>query len=162
MDFLYKYIQETDVFETVTEDEILQVAEQLAYDKFARLSDALSSPELTKQFLQLHFCKEEREHLAVIFLDSQNKVIDFERMFSGTINAASVYPREIVKAALLKNANSIIITHNHPSGTPEPSQADKRITRKIQDACNTVDINLLDHFVVGGMDTVSFAERGWI
>ena len=89
-------------------------------------------------------------------------MLAFERMFSGTIDAASIYPREIVKAALLNNAKSIIITHNHPSGSPEPSTADRRITERIKSACELVDIKMLDHFVVAGNESVSFAERGWI
>lgn len=159
---LFKYESETDLFVPVTEDEIFAVAEKNIYLKYTRLSNALNSPDLTKKFLQLHFANEEREHLAVIFLDNQNRVLVFERMFSGTIDAASIYPREIVKAALLNNAKSIIITHNHPSGAPEPSTADRRITERIKSACELVDIKMLDHFVIAGNESVSFAERGWI
>lgn len=83
-------------------------------------------------------------------------------MFEGTIDAASVYPREVVKRALEHNAAALILAHNHPSGVAEPSQADRRITRRISDALALVDIRILDHFVVGDGDVISFAERGWI
>lgn len=83
-------------------------------------------------------------------------------MFEGTIDAASVYPREVVKRALYHNAAALILAHNHPSGVAEPSQADRRITRRLTDALALVDIRILDHFVVGDGEVISFAERGWI
>ena len=98
----------------------------------------------------------------VLYLDSQNQLIKDEVLFYGTINAASVYPREVVKAALRNNAAALILAHNHPSGVAEPSQADKLITTKLQQALALVDINVLDHIIVGGENCVSFAERGLI
>jgi len=95
-------------------------------------------------------------------LDSQNQLIKDEVLFYGTINAASVYPREVVKAALRNNAAALILAHNHPSGVAEPSQADKLITTKLQQALALIDINVLDHIIVGGENCVSFAERGLI
>lgn len=89
-------------------------------------------------------------------------MIKDEVMFEGTIDAASVYPREVVKRALHHNAAALILAHNHPSGVAEPSQADRRITRRLTDALALVDIRVLDHFVVGDGEVVSFAERGWI
>ncbi len=98
----------------------------------------------------------------VLYLDSQNQLIKDEVLFYGTINAASVYPREVVKAALRNNAAALILAHNHPSGVAEPSQADKLITTKLQQALALIDINVLDHIIVGGENCVSFAERGLI
>ena len=98
----------------------------------------------------------------VLYLDNQNQLIKDEVLFYGTINAASVYPREVVKAALRNNAAALILAHNHPSGVAEPSQADKLITTKLQQALALVDINVLDHIIVGGENCVSFAERGLI
>ena len=98
----------------------------------------------------------------VLFLDNQNQLLASEEMFRGTINAASVYPREIVKAALQHNAAAVILAHNHPSGEPEPSLADRSLTERLLAALSLVDIRVLDHLVIGGSNTVSFAERGWL
>ncbi|MCG6507504.1 DNA repair protein RadC, partial [Vibrio parahaemolyticus] len=104
----------------------------------------------------------QREAFYILFLDNQHRVIRDEVLFEGTIDAASVYPREVVKRALHHNAAALILAHNHPSGVAEPSQADRRITQRLTDALALVDIRVLDHFVVGDGDVVSFAERGWI
>ena len=104
----------------------------------------------------------QQEVFMVLYLDSQNQLIKDEVLFYGTINAASVYPREVVKAALRNNAAALILAHNHPSGVAEPSQADKLITTKLQQALALIDINVLDHIIVGGENCVSFAERGLI
>ena len=95
-------------------------------------------------------------------LDSRHRVIAFEEVFRGTLDGASVYPREIVKIALEHNAAAIILVHNHPSGDPEPSQADRNLTTKLQDALNLVGVRTLDHGVVGQEDCVSLAERGYL
>lgn len=125
-------------------------------------NDVFTSPETTKKYLCIKMAGIEREQFNVLFLDNQNRLIDDVTMFEGTIDACSVYPRVIVQKALELNASSMIIYHQHPSGNPEPSQADRRITRRLSDALNLVDIRVLDHFVVGGDSVVSFAERGWI
>ena len=96
-----------------------------------------------------------------MFLDNQHQLIEFEELFFGTIDAASIYPREVVKAALNYNAAAVVFAHNHPSGIAEPSQADRRITQRLVDALKLVDIRVLDHIVVGE-DCVSFAEKGWV
>lgn len=103
----------------------------------------------------------EREVFAVMLLDNQHRLIEFKELFQGTIDAASVYPREVVKTALKANAAAVIFAHNHPSGDPEPSQADRRITTRLQDALALIDVRVLDHIVVGEQCT-SFAERGWL
>ena len=92
-------------------------------------------------------------------MDSQHRLIEYKELFFGTINAAPVYPREVMKEVLQQNAAAVILAHNHPSGVTEPSEADKRVTTRIKDALNHIDVPVLDHIVVG-QDTVSFAERG--
>lgn len=124
--------------------------------------EALTSPEQTKLYLSGLLRDKQREEFYVLFLDNQHRVICGEPLFQGTIDAASVYPREVVKRALEHNAAALILAHNHPSGVAEPSQSDRRITRRIIDALALVDIRVLDHFVVGDGEIVSFAERGWI
>lgn len=119
-----------------------------------------NSPETVSNFLKLKLAEKESEVFAVMFLDTRHQLICYREMFNGTIDGASVYPREVVKAALQHNAAAIIIAHNHPSGVPDPSTADEKITQRLKDACNLLEIRLLDHVIIGGMDTVSFAEKG--
>jgi DNA repair protein RadC len=102
------------------------------------------------------------EVFACIYLDNQHRVLAFDELFRGTIDGASVYPREVVKAALKRNAAALILAHNHPSGVAEPSAADRQLTRRLKDALALVDIRVLDHVVVGDGETVSLAERGWV
>ena len=99
---------------------------------------------------------------ALLMLDSRHRVIAFEEVFRGTLDSASVYPREVVKIALEHNAAALILVHNHPSGDPEPSQTDRNLTTKLQDALNLVGVRALDHVVVGQEDCVSLAERGYL
>ena len=120
----------------------------------------LSSPDEVRRFLRLRLRELEHEVFAAIFVDNRNRVIAFEELFRGTIDGASVHPREVVKAALNHNAAAIILAHNHPSGIAEPSQADEVITRRLKSALALVDIRILDHLVIGDATTVSFAERG--
>ncbi|EKO3821264.1 RadC family protein [Vibrio harveyi] len=123
---------------------------------------ALTSPGMVKTFCQHSLAAKEHEVFGVIFLDNQHRVRSTAELFTGTVDAASVYPRQVVKKALAENAAAVILYHNHPSGVAEPSQADRRITRRLTDALALVDIKVLDHFVVSFEDVVSFAERGWI
>ncbi|MDP2557287.1 DNA repair protein RadC [Photobacterium damselae subsp. piscicida] len=124
--------------------------------------DVLSSPQQTRNYLSHKLRDQHREVFFVLFLDNQHRVICGEALFFGTIDSASVYPREIVKKSLELNAAAAILAHNHPSGVAEPSQADRRITQKISDALALVDIRVLNHFVIGDGELVSFAERGWL
>ncbi|MGL4830942.1 MAG: RadC family protein [Vibrio sp.] len=124
--------------------------------------EALTSPQQTKLYLSCILRDRQREAFYILFLDNQHRVIRDEILFEGTIDAASVYPREVVKRALHHNAAAVILAHNHPSGVAEPSQADRRITDRLRDALSLVEIRVLDHFVVGDGEVVSFAERGWI
>ncbi|GGY85107.1 UPF0758 protein [Cellvibrio zantedeschiae] len=122
--------------------------------------DLLTSPDLVRNYLSAQLRHQPHEIFAVLFLDNQNRLISYEEMFYGTINGASVYPREVVKKALAKNSAAVILAHNHPSGVAEPSQADQRITRRLQDALQLVDVRVIDHMVVGDKEVISFAERG--
>ena len=123
---------------------------------------ALISPAETRQFLLAEMSHLQREQFACIWLDSQHQVIEFEVLFQGTIDAAAVYPREVVKSALNHNAAAVIVAHNHPSGIAEPSAADQAITRRLVKALAVIDVRLLDHMIVGQGIVVSFAERGLI
>ena len=129
---------------------------------FSRISrgGALGSPDEVRQYLLLKMRCLPHEVFACLFLDNQHAVISYEELFRGTIDGASVYPREIVKRSLALNAAAVIFAHNHPSGIAEPSQADQRLTQRLKSALGTVDIRVLDHFVVGEAEAVSFAERG--
>jgi len=124
--------------------------------------NALSSPQETRQLVSYELRDEPREVFACLFLDNQHRVISFERLFWGTINAASVYPREVVRRALEVSSAAVIFAHNHPSGVAEPSHADRQITDHLVSALSLIDVRVLDHFVVGDQDVVSFAERGMI
>ncbi|MEY3650882.1 MAG: protein associated with replication fork, possible repair protein [Pseudomonadota bacterium] len=122
--------------------------------------DALSSPEKVSDYLRLKLGGQEREVFVVLFLDAQNRVQSQETLFEGTLTQTSVYPREVVKRALYHNAASVIFAHNHPSGIAEQSRADELITQALKKALDLVDIRVLDHFIVAGHQTMSFAERG--
>lgn len=145
----------------LSELDVLEWAQSILEARFKR-SNYLTNPSLVRGYLQAQLATEEREVFAVILLDSQHGVLGFEKLFYGTIDSASVYPREVIKTVLNANAAAVIIAHNHPSGNPEPSSADIALTTRLQDALNTIDVRLLDHLVVGGSETVSFAERGLI
>ncbi len=138
---------------------VLEMGRRHLWERLQR-GDALGSPEDTRRFLSARLRDYPHEVFACLFLDNRHRVITFEELFRGTIDAASVYPREVVKRALTLNAAAIIIAHNHPSGVAEPSSADRALTRRLQEALQLVDIRLLDHFVVGDGPPVSFAERG--
>ncbi|GJJ80150.1 UPF0758 protein [Pasteurella canis] len=126
------------------------------------LTHAFGNSENVRFYLQTVLENKEREIFLVLFLDNQHRLIKQEEMFLGTINTASVYPREIIKSALYCNAAALILAHNHPSGNAEPSMSDKRITQRIQSAAELVEIRVLDHFVIGKGNYYSFAENGLI
>ena len=122
--------------------------------------EVLTQPASVKNYLRIHFAGREYESFVVLFLDAQNRLITKEELFRGTLTQTSVYPREVVKAALRHNAAAVILAHNHPSGVAEPSFQDQALTRTLTEALALVDIKVLDHLVVAGSATVSFAERG--
>jgi DNA repair protein RadC len=121
---------------------------------------ALSSPEAVRLYLRLHLGRQPHESFLVLFLDVKNRLIASEEMFRGTLTHASVYPREVLKAALARNAAGVILAHNHPSGVAEPSDADLLLTRSLVQALALVDVRVLDHFVIAGTQVHSFAEHG--
>ncbi|MCW8112077.1 DNA repair protein RadC [Yersinia intermedia] len=123
---------------------------------------AFTSTHVTRDWLRLHLTGLEREVFIVLWLDNQNRLLAQETLFTGTINSTTVHPRELVKSAMKHNAASAVLAHNHPSQLAEPSQADRQITDRIKTALELVDVRVLDHLVVGGLDVVSFAERGWL
>jgi len=120
----------------------------------------LSNPRATREFLRMRLRDLAHEVFCCVYLDNRNRVISFQELFRGTIDGASVHPREVVKEALARNAAAVILAHNHPSGVAEPSQADELITRRLKEALALVEIRVLDHLVVGDGVCESFAERG--
>lgn len=124
--------------------------------------DALNSPQAVRDFLTLRFAGQEYESFVTIFLDAQHRVIKASELFRGTLTQTSVYPREVVKASLKHNCAAVIFAHNHPSGAIEPSQSDRMLTDALKQALALVDVRVLDHFIVAGNQTMSFAERGMV
>lgn len=145
----------------VSPSNIIALATYIIKRRFAR-GAFLTDPNATKRYLTLHLGHLEHEVFSCIFLDNRHRIISFDIMFYGTIDGASVHPREVVKKALAYNAAAVIFAHNHPSGIPEPSQADQSITQRLKSALSLVDIRVIDHIVVGESEPVSFAERGML
>ena len=123
------------------------------------VGSVIRSPMDTQDFLKARLAGLEHESFCIIYLDNRHRVIDFDELFRGTVDGTSVYPREVVKESLARNAAAIILAHNHPSGVAEPSQADERITKRLKAALELVDIRVLDHLIVGETVT-SMAARG--
>jgi len=142
------------------EQDIIEQAKAIL-DKRIRHGEAMSTPAQTQDFLRLELSQEKAEVFGVLFLDNRHRVISFDRMFNGTIDGASVYPREVARRALEHNAAAVILAHNHPSGITDPSEADKQITMRLKDTLALIDVRVLDHIIVGD-NTISFAEMGLI
>ena len=143
----------------------LQAAVEIARRQLSetlRTGPSLASPRATRDFLSSQLRDLEHEVFCCLYLDKRHRLIQYQELFRGTIDGASVHPREIVKLALQRNAAAVIIAHNHPSGVAEPSQADELITQRVKDALGLVDIRLLDHIIIGDGASVSLAERGVI
>lgn len=138
---------------------VLQMAQRYRAERM-EASDPLTDPTATREYLETRIGRQPHEVFAAVFLDNRHRVIVCEELFRGTLDGAAVYPREVVKAALARNAAAVIFAHNHPSGVAEPSPADRDITNRLREALALVDIRTLDHFVIGSGDTTSFAERG--
>jgi DNA repair protein RadC len=143
-----------------TSAQILETAAGIVAERFVR-GDAFCNPNATRDVLHLKLHQHEREVFAVMMLDSQHRLIEFNEMFFATIGASSVYPHEVVKAVLLCNAGAVIFSHNHPSGCAQPSIADRRITERLVAALATIDVPVLDYIVVGN-ECVSFVEHRWL
>ncbi|GIU33310.1 DNA repair protein RadC [Shewanella schlegeliana] len=139
----------------------VELGTRISQEKLQR-GKILSDPDLTRDYLMRQLSDRAYEVFAILLLDSQHRVIQFVELFRGTINSASVYPRDVVSLVLERKAAAVIVCHNHPSGIAEPSTADRRITERLKQALQTIDVPLLDHMVVGDREIVSFAERGWI
>ena len=135
-------------------------AARRAMTRRVRRGTAMDCPRAVREFLAIKLGALEHELFAVLLLDNRHRLIDYIELFRGTIDGASVHPREVVKLALARNAAALVLAHPHPSGTAEPSHADELITRRLREALALVDIRVLDHIIVAGGETMSFAERG--
>ena len=145
----------------MTQDQTIKRALKIL-DGRMRSTTTLASPEAVRDYLRLLLHDRGHEVFVCVFLDSQNRVLACDELFRGTLAQTSVYPREVVKAALAHNAAAVIFAHNHPSGIAEPSRADELLTQALKQALALIDVRTLDHFVIAGAGSVSFAERGLI
>jgi len=143
----------------ISDEVLIDTALKVLAEKLVR-GDLFESPAVTRNYLALRFSSLEHEVFCCLFLDNRHRLIACDELFRGTIDGASVHPREVVKRALAHNAAAVILTHNHPSGVADPSQADEMITLRLKDALGVVDIRVLDHLIVAGAKVVSLAERG--
>ena len=144
-------------------DEVIGTALAILRSRLNKPGAALESPYAVRDYLRLTLAAETSEKFGCLFLDSKHRVLSLDLLFQGTIDAAAVYPREIVKAALRHNAAAMILVHNHPSGSVKPSAADRHLTSRIKEAVGHIDVRVLDHFIIGGcadMEIYSFAEKG--
>ncbi|MHC8364309.1 RadC family protein [Pseudomonas sp. ZT5P21] len=128
----------------------------------ARQKPALENPQAVRDYLKSMLRHEPHEVFGCLFLDSKHQVLTFEALFRGSIDSTSVHPRQVVKRALAHNAAALILCHNHPSGNTNPSQADRMLTKRLQDALELIDVRVLDHFIIGDGDPLSMAEYGWM
>ena len=144
------------------EENIIAKALEVLSARMRKAGDCFNSPATVKKYLTLKMAEYEHEVFTAIFLDAQHRVIRTEEMFRGTLTQTSVYPREVVKAALSHNACAVMFAHNHPSGMAEPSRSDELLTSALKQALALVDVRTLDHFIVAGDSCLSFAERGLI
>lgn len=127
-----------------------------------RHNSVLENPLAVRDYLKSMLRHEPHEVFGCLFLDSKHRVLAFESLFRGSIDSTSVYPRQVVKRALAHNAAALILCHNHPSGNPDPSQADRKLTKRLQEALELIDVRVLDHFIIGDGDPLSMAEYGWM
>ena len=147
---------------TLSDDQIINKALAILRQRMRRVGAALSDPSIARDWLRLHIGGAEEERFVVLFLDVKNRVIEAETLFKGTLTHTSVYPREVVKAALHHNANAVMLAHNHPSGSVEPSDADRLLTNALKSALGLIDIRVLDHIIVSPEASFSFAQHGII
>lgn len=150
---------EYDELRAATASEIIAAARR-AMTRRVRRGTAMDSPRAVREFLTIKLGHLEHELFAVLLLDTRHRLIEYVELFRGTIDGASVHPREVVKLALARNAAALVLAHPHPSGAAEPSQADELVTRRLREALALVDIRVLDHIVIAGGEAISFAERG--
>jgi len=146
-------------YRPATGDEVLRAARQVI-GRRVRRGTSMTSPQVVRDFLRTKLAELPHEVFVALLLDAQNRLVQYVELFRGTLAQTSVYPREVVKTALAYNAAAMILAHNHPSGVAEPSRADELLTQSLKQALALVDVRVLDHFIVAGADTLSFAERG--
>ena len=155
------YVRDASGFHEAGATDVLDRAQALLAQRYRAGSPVLSSPALTREFLRMHLGACEHEIFGVLHLDSRHRLIAVEDLFRGTINSSSVHPREVVKAALVRNAAAVVLYHNHPSGLTEPSAADELITRRLKEALALIDVRVLDHLIIAE-SIFSFAEAGLV
>lgn len=147
----------------ITDPDDAVVAQALSIlDKRIRRGPVFTDPTTVGRYLKLQLQGHEREHFAAMFLNAKHHLLAYEVLFTGTLDGSEVHPREVVKQALRHNASAVIVAHNHPSGDPTPSAADRSMTVRLRDALRMVDVCLLDHFVIGVGDPYSMASNGWV
>ena len=146
----------------LTDEEVISMAVAIINHRFGLKRASLNSPSMVRDYLKLTLTGKEHEVFVCVFIDAQNRVIAVEELFRGTLTQTSVYPREVVKAALQHNCAAVILAHNHPSGVAEPSHADQCLTTSLKQALAVVDVKVLDHFIIAGDSALSFAERGML
>ncbi len=161
-DKTYSIRDNKGVYRSIRHDVLVDSARQAIISNFKSLGVTLSSPKVLREHLQVLLAGLEHEVFSILLVDAQNQLIHYEELFRGTLDGASVYPREVVKLVLKYNAAAVIFAHPHPSGIADPSQADHRITERLKQALGLIDVRVLDHVIVAGTETVSFAERGWV
>ncbi len=147
---------------TRSEEWLLDQALRILERRFKRAGNALDSPARSAEYFRMKLAHLAQEVFAVAYLDHHHRVLAAEILFTGTIDQCVVHPREVVRQGLRHNAAAVLFAHNHPSGLPEPSQADRALTDRLREALALVDIRVLDHFVIGGTHWVSFADRHWL
>jgi DNA repair protein RadC len=145
---------------TSSDEKTVARAIKILSKELAAPGELLTAPSMVKRYLTLRLAKKEHEIFGGLWLNAKNQLIANEDMFFGTLTQATIYPREVVKKALGHNAASLVCYHNHPSGTPSPSEADRQITVVLKNALQLVEVRLIDHIIVGGLDSYSFAENG--
>lgn len=147
---------------TREEQATISAAKKILASKLKIESAALESPQAAMNYVQLQIGHYEHECFAVVFLDTKNRVKGFKKLFYGTIDGASVYPRGVVKECIKHNAAAVFLVHNHPSGVCEPSQADRMLTERLKEALALINVRVLDHFIVSNTATLSMVEYGWM
>lgn len=146
-------------YRPATPNQVLTAARAIV-DQTVRRETSFTTPTVVKDYVRAKLCGLEHEVFAVLFLNAQNQLIEYVELFRGTITQSAVYPREVIKEALARNAAALIIAHNHPSGSAKPSAADRELTDRLHETLALVDVRLFDHILVAGNETVSFRELG--
>jgi DNA repair protein RadC len=149
-----------DTGASLSDEDVIRMAVGIINHRFGLKRASLNSPTLVRDYLKLTLTDKTHEVFVCVFIDAQNRVIAVDELFRGTLTQTSVYPREVVKAALHHNCAAVILAHNHPSGVAEPSHADQLLTANLKQTLALVDVKVLDHFIIAADQSLSFAERG--